>query len=66
MTGLRAIARRPVVAHGLKEQHAQEEQAQKGDFAFADSQDVAVEELLHVAGHAAGPADHGQAEGHHR
>ena len=55
-----------VVAHGLKEQHAQEEQAQKGDFAFADSQDVAVEELLHVAGHAAGPADHGQAEGHHR
>lgn len=44
-----------VVAHGLKEQHAQEEQAQKGDFAFADGQDVAVEELLHVAGHAAGP-----------
>ncbi len=56
----------PVVAHGLKDQCEQKKQAQEDDFAFTDGQNVAIKELLHVPGHAAGAADHSQAEGHYR
>ena len=64
--GIEADVEQAVVAPGLESHDGEEQEAQPEQFGFGDREDVAIEEALEVAGHAAVAADHGQAEGHDR